>query len=241
MTSRPSRREVLAASAAALLLDPNAADAAVIKDALPWRSGTVNPPAGATPGPWHFFTNEEAATVEALVDRLIPPDPQTPGGKDAGCAVFIDRQLAGPYGSFEGLYTEGPFQKGTPQQGPQSPVTPKEHYRNSLAALDKHCREALGAPFVQLPDQRKDEVIKGLEDGSIKLDGAGGSFFKLFLNDTQQGFFADPIYGGNKDMVAWKMIGFPGARYDYSDWVERHNERYPFPPISVKGNPDWSR
>jgi gluconate 2-dehydrogenase gamma chain len=240
MTSRPSRREVLAASAAALLLDPNPADAAVIKDALPWRSGTVNPPVGATPGPWRFFTNEEAAAVEALVDRLIPPDAETPGGKDAGCAVFIDRQLDGPYGSFEGHYTEGPFHKGTPEQGPQSPVTPKEHYRKSLAALDQHCRETLGAPFVQLPDERKDQVIKGLEDGSIKLDGAG-SFWKLLLNDTQQGFLADPIYGGNKDMVAWKMIGFPGARYDYSDWVERHNERYPLPPISVKGNPDWSR
>jgi len=238
MTSRLSRRQVLAASAA-LLADPHLADAAVIKGALPWKSGTVNPPPGAEPGPWHFFTAEEAATIEAFVDRLIPPDPQTPGGKDAGCAVFIDRQLAGPYGSFEGLYNEGPFHQGTAQQGPQSPVTPKQHYRDSLAALDRHCRQALGAPFAQLPDQRKDEVIKGLEDGSIKLDGAGGSFFKLILNDTQQGFLADPIYGGNKDMVAWKMIGFPGARYDYSDWVERHNERYPFPPVSIKGRTDW--
>ena len=123
----------------------------------------------------------------------------------------------------------------------QSPGTPKEHYRNSLAALERYCREKFNAPFAQLPDDKKDEVIKGLEDGSIKVGDADKSFFKLILNDTQQGFFADPVYGGNKDMVAWKMIGFPGARYDYSDWVERHNERYPFPPISVKGNPDWSR
>jgi gluconate 2-dehydrogenase gamma chain len=239
MTSRLSRREMLAASAAALLIDP--ADAAVIKNALPWRSGTVNPPVEAAPGQWRFFTNEEAAAVEAFVDRLIPPDPQTPGGKDSGCAVFIDRQLNGPYGNFEGLYNEGPFHTGTTQQGPQSPVTPKQHYRNALAALDRHCREKFNAPFAQLADDKKDEVIKGLEDGSIKLDGTGGSFFKVILNDTQQGFFADPIYGGNKDMVAWKMIGFPGARYDYSDWVERHNERYPYPPVSIKGNPDWSR
>jgi gluconate 2-dehydrogenase gamma chain len=45
-----------------------------------------------------YFTADEGAAIEALVDRLIPPDPQIPGGKDAGCAVFIDRQLAGPYG-----------------------------------------------------------------------------------------------------------------------------------------------
>ena len=49
------------------------------------------------------------------------------------------------------------------------------------------------------------------------------------------GFFADPIYGGNRDMCAWKMIGFPGARYDYRDWVGRHNERYPHPPVSIGG------
>lgn len=241
MASRPSRRAILAASASALLADPLLADAAIIKGALPWRSGSANAPAEAMPGSWRFFTTEEAAAVEALVDRLIPPDAETPGGKDAGCAVFIDRQLAGPYGSFEGHYTLGPYHQGTPEQGPQSPVTPKEHYRMALAALDRHCRQAFGAPFAQLPGPRQDEVIGGLEDGTIKLDGTGASFFKLVLNDTQQGFLADPIYGGNRGMVAWKMIGFPGARYDYSDWVERHNQRYPLPPISIKGSPDWSR
>ncbi len=61
--------------------------------------------------------------MEAIVDRIIPPDPETPGGKDAGCAVFIDRQLKGPYGSGVGLYRKGPFLKGTREQGPQSELT----------------------------------------------------------------------------------------------------------------------
>jgi gluconate 2-dehydrogenase gamma chain len=241
MASRPSRREILLASAAAVLAEPQLAQAALVKGGLPWKPGADNPPQEAVPGPWQFFTAEEGAAIEALVDRLIPADPETPGGKDMGCAVYIDRQLAGPYGSFEGLYNEGPFHPGTPQQGPQSSVAPKEHYRAALGALERHCREQFNAPFAQLSDERKDEIIKGLEDGAIKLDGKGGSFFKLLLNDTQQGFLADPIYGGNKDMAAWKMIGFPGARYDYRDWVERHNERYPLPPISIKDHPNWSR
>jgi gluconate 2-dehydrogenase gamma chain len=67
------------------------------------------PPPVLTLDGWHYFTPSEAATVEALVDRLIPPDPQTPGGKDCGCAVFIDRQLAGPYGRNEAFYMTGPF------------------------------------------------------------------------------------------------------------------------------------
>ena len=117
--------------------------------------------------------------------------------------------------------------EGTKQQGDQSPLTPARHYRVGLTALDKHCHPASADPIVQLPDEQKDAVLKGLEAGTTTLDGVDGKqFFTLLLRDTQHGFFADPGYGGNKDMVAWKMIGFPGARYDYRDWVHRHNERY---------------
>ena len=66
-------------------------------------------------------------------------------------------------------------------------------------------------------------------------------FFSLLLNNTREGFFADPIYGGNRDMVGWKMIGYPGARYDYRDWIGRHNERFPLSPVSITGRPEWSR
>ena len=91
---------------------------------------------------------------------------------------------------------------------------------------------------MQLPDERKDEVITGLKKGSLKIAGTEG-FFNQLLNDTQEGFLADAVYGGNRDMVAWKMIGFPGARYDYRDWVDRHNERFPLPPIGIAQHPNW--
>jgi gluconate 2-dehydrogenase gamma chain len=134
---------------------------------------------------------------------------------------------------------QGPFRAGTPQQGLQSATTPAELYRRALTALDKHCRDTFsGAVFAQLPDMRKDEIIGGLESGSLKIAGTEG-LFRLLLADTQQGFLADPIYGGNRDMVAWKMIGFPGARYDYREWVDRHNERFPLPPISIAQHPNW--
>jgi gluconate 2-dehydrogenase gamma chain len=70
---------------------------------LPWRPFAGDPPEAVKPGQWVFFTPEEGAAVDALVDRLIPPDPETPGGKDCGCTVFIDHQLAGAYGSAAGL------------------------------------------------------------------------------------------------------------------------------------------
>ncbi|HZL19846.1 MAG TPA: gluconate 2-dehydrogenase subunit 3 family protein, partial [Polyangia bacterium] len=173
---------------------------------------------------------------------LKPPDPQTPGGKGAGCALFIDRQLAGPYGSSRGLYMRPPFMDGTPQQGKQSPLTPAARYRQALAALDKYCRAAyVGKSFAELADGQQDKVLTELEKGPITFEGSSATaFFEQVLTNTREGFFADPVYGGNRDMVGWKMIGFPGARYDYRDWIERHNERYPLPPVGIAGRPEWT-
>ena len=238
---RLHRRELLA-SAALLLGGRVIAHADTLAGGFPWRPFAGSPPQPVEPGGWLFFTPTEAATVEALADRLIPPDPETPGGKDSGCAVFIDRQLSGPYGRGGGLYVSPPFMKGMKGQGPQDPDGPAARYRKALVALDQFCRKNHdGRAFVSLSDADKDAVIAGLEKGEAKLDGVDGQgFFELLINDVQQGFFADPIYGGNRDMCAWRMIGFPGARYDYRDWVHRHNERYPLPPVGIQGRPEWN-
>jgi len=236
------RRRELLASAAFLLGGRLVAQAEVLAGGLPWRPYGGTPPAPFKPGGWIFFTPDEGAAVEALADRLIPPDPQTPGGKDAGCAVFIDRQLAGPYGRNGGLYDSPPFVKGLKNQGPQDEAGPAARYRKALAALDRFCRKNHdNRPFAHLSDELKDQIIFGLEKGDVELeDVKGKDFFELLIKDVQQGFFADPIYGGNRDMCAWRMIGFPGARYDYRDWVHRHNERYPLPPVGIQGRAEWT-
>jgi gluconate 2-dehydrogenase gamma chain len=240
------RRDLLAGTALALLQE-KLAHGSVIAGQLPWRADGADAPTVVQPGPWKFFDSTEAAAVEALADRIIPPDPQTAGGKDAGCAVFIDRQLAGPYGEHAGFYVQGPFMKGMPSQGSQSTLRPSDLYRAGIAALERHCRSTHGAPngrasaFAALSSAQQDDLLHGLESGQIKLPGVDGqTFFEQVVHDVQQGFFADPIYGGNKDMCAWKMIGFPGARYDYRDWVSRHNQRYPHPPVSIAGRPEWT-
>ena len=243
-TQKFARRHLLS-SVAALAVAPWAiADAKTYGDAggLPWRSFAAEPPPLVTPGPWVFFTPEEGALIEAMVDRLIPPDPETPGGKDCGCAVFIDRQLAGGYGRSEGLYMRPPFQTGTPEQGLQSPLTPAELYRRALADVAEHCRAAYaGKQFGDLPVQEQDALLAQMEKGAIRIQGSSSApFFEQLLQNTREGFFADPVYGGNRDMAAWRMIGFPGARYDFRDWVERYNERYPYPPVSIGGRKEWA-
>lgn len=240
--SQLNRRQLLATSAIVVLLGSPAARAAIVKGGMPWKPGSADPPVPVEPNGWHFFTPQEARIVEAFVDRLIPADELSPGGKDCGCAVYIDRQLAGPYGRYDGYYMSGPFQKGTKQQGMQSPVTPAQQYRKALAAFDKACVGKFGGKvFVALSDAQKDDAIRGLEDGSLKLDGTDGKkFFKLILKNTQNGFLADPIYGGNRNMASWKMIGFPGTHYDYRGWVERHNQRVTLPTVSIADHPNWS-
>lgn len=236
-----NRRRLLSSSAVVLLAS-GVARAAIVKGGLPWKPGAVDPPASVTKEGWRHFTPQEGALVEAFVDRLIPPDSLSPGGRESGCAVFIDRQLAGPYGRFEGYYMSGPFQEGTKQQGPQSPVTPAQHYRKGLSAFDAECRSKFsGKSFVQMSDDEKDQAIKGLEDGTLKLDGVDSKeFFKLILKDTQNGFLADPIYGGNRNMVSWRMIGFPGTHYDYREWIDRHNQRVTLPTVAINTHPNWA-
>lgn len=235
------RRALLAGTAAALCMS-SISKAVTVRGELPWQPNPGEPPPFVKPGPWHFFTPEEGGAIEVLMDRLIPPDPQWAGAKDAGCAVYLDRQLAGPYGSSEGLYMRPPFMDGLPTQGAQSPFTPAMRYRASLAALANHVKQGYAGKQVhELPPDTLDQILTGLEKGQIPLeDNSGKGFFTLLLKNTIEGFFADPLYGGNRDLVAWRMIGFPGARYDYRDWVTRHNEKYPLPPVGIYGRPEWN-
>src|ERR1700730_16192712 len=238
---RISRRSLLA-STAAFLSSASSVRAATVSQGLPWGPNTATPPVPVRPGPWFFFTADEAAIVEAAVDRLIPPDERGPGGKDAGCAVFIDRQLAGPFGRAEGLYTRPPFMPGAATQGYQLPDSPAARYRAGLRALADYIKSNFaGKSFRDLTLNDQDTVLKGLESGSIALrDVKSAEFFALLLGNTQEGFFADPIYGGNRDMAGWKLVGFPGARYAYRDWVDGANEKYPLPRVSIMGRSDWT-
>ena len=90
--------------------------------------------------------------------------------------------------------------------------------------------------FAELgPDQQTD-ILKQIEAGKIKSDEAPlRTFFSSFLlRNTMEGYFGDPMYGGNKDMGAWKMIGYPGVRADFLEWVDQ-SRRYPYGPVSIHG------
>jgi gluconate 2-dehydrogenase gamma chain len=192
-------------------------------------------PAATQPGVLFFFNDEEARFIEAAVDRLIPADPQWGGAKEAGVLAFIDRQLASAYGAGARMYLKGPWDPTAPaEQGYQLRHTPAELYRIGVEETRAHCRQAFGGrEFWTLGDAAIDQVLKGLETDEIKLPSVPGPvFFETLLANTIEGFFADPAYGGNRDMVSWRMIGFPGAYAAYVDLVERYDAPYTREPIS---------
>jgi gluconate 2-dehydrogenase gamma chain len=239
MSSGINRRHLLTAGAA---LAAAPAEARVIQGGMPWAPDTADAPRPAEPGPYQFFTPEEAAFIEAAVARLIPADDLGPGAKEAGVPTFIDRQLAGSYGRAETWYMLGPWHPGEPTQGYQSRLTPAQMYRYALKALDEHLRkQPSGKPFAELSTADQDSTLGDMETGKINLPGVSiQAFFEVLLQNTIEGFFADPLYGGNRDMVGWRLIGFPGARYDYRDFVAKHGQPFPLPPVSILGRPGWT-
>lgn len=212
------------------------------RGAVPWTEGTADVPPGASGSGYVYFTPAEAAFIVAAVGRLIPNDEVGPGAVEAGVPFFLDRQLAGKFGRGDHYYLVGPWAKGTPEQGYQSRFSPAQLYRAAIAAVENYVATTYqGTSFAGLVPANQDGVLKGLESGAIKLDGGvdGKTFFAMLLQNTKEGYFSDPIYGGNKDMGAWKMIGFPGAHYNYKSWVSRHGERVPLPTVGFKGRPGW--
>jgi gluconate 2-dehydrogenase gamma chain len=211
---------------------------------MPWEAGKADHPRAVDPRPGYlFFTAEEAAFMEALTERFVPKDELGPGAVEIGVPIYIDRQLAGPWGQGNQFYMQGPWAKGEKTQGYQSKYPPAGYYRAALKALagivaDRH----QGAAFPTLKPEEQDAIIKDLEAGNLDLGDVGSKdFFSLLLQNVREGMFADPIYGGNRDMAGWKLIGFPGARYNYRDWVKRHNEKYDRPPIGLAGSDDWKK
>lgn len=218
------------------------ARAEVVSGGQPWEPGTVSLPPLAAPrqGGLAFFNQHEFDTAGALADRLIPADELSIGGKEAGCAVFIDRQLAGDYGKGATLYRLGRFVKGTFEQGTQSPLTPSERWRKGLVVLDEYCQAKFSKPFVQLEGEQQDEILRNFEANAVKVSAefhdGGKEIFEQILANVREGFLADPIYGGNKGMASWKMIGFPGARYDFRDVIGKKGQKLSIIPTSLIDN-----
>jgi gluconate 2-dehydrogenase gamma chain len=154
--------------------------------------------------PLKFFTEEQALDVAAAAARIFPSDESGPGATEAGVVIYIDRQLAGPYGKDRYRYTQPPFEKGLPEQGYQDAATPRDIYREGLKPL---------AGFNRRDTAEQDKILTGIENTV---------FFTLLRTHTIEGMFCDPMHGGNAGLIGWQLIGYPGPQMSYRNEIDKH-------------------
>jgi len=158
-----------------------------------------------------FFNDEDAATVMAFTERLMPGAPGMPGARDADVLNYIDLALAGAYADLQYFY------------------------RCGLASLDAYCRKTYKEPFRRLSAAQQDEVIAALEQGKASEFSwpSAAAFFNTVRTHTMEGMFADPIYGGNKDFAGWRLVGFPGGQMEFTAADMQSSE--PFTRLPIVG------
>jgi gluconate 2-dehydrogenase gamma chain len=167
--------------------------------------------------PLRFFNESQALIIAAAASRIFPSDDSGPGAREAGVAIYIDRQLAGPYGRDRYRYTQGPFEDAPLEFGYQGKATPREIYRDGLKNLKG---------FDSLQPEQQDEILQQMESSL---------FFDLLRQNTIEGMFCDPLHGGNVDMVGWQLVGFPGPRMSNYDDIDKHfGEAFRPKPASLR-------
>lgn len=154
--------------------------------------------------PLRFFTADEARTVTAACERIFPSDANGPGASEAGVVIYIDRQLAGPYGRDQYRYTKGPWSESVPEHGYQKRESPREVYRQGIRDLG-------------------DFASVSVDEQTRKLEAIESSvFFELLRTHTMEGMFCDPMHGGNAGLIGWQLIGFPGPQMSFRDEIDKH-------------------
>jgi gluconate 2-dehydrogenase gamma chain len=179
------------------------------------------PPAADIPEPYLTLTATEAAFLSAAYDTFIPADALSPSGTACGLVTYMDRQLAGAWGNGARFYRSGPFQQGKPEHGYQLPLTPREFFASGIKAANAWSHATYGKDFDRLAPAERDAALKAMESGKAELPDFGAKlFFELLYQSAMEGFFADPIYGGNRNKVSWRMVGYPGLPASYGTKAE---------------------
>lgn len=203
--------------------------------ALPRNAVAQNAFAELDDVPWFFLTDTEARFLAAFCDVLIPED-EFPSASQAGVVDFIDLQLATGYGNGAGLYMKGPFREGTPEQGYQAEMVPAELIRNFIAgALEQ------GQDLAIFDPDRRETVVREFSETAQSVGNTDAQMvFEELWALTKEGYFGDPLYGGNRDYAGWQMVGFPGAHAYYTEFVDK-NMRFDAPPKGIGHIPGTNR
>jgi len=190
--TNPSRRTLLksAGLVGAAVAGSSAATQVIAADSAASGS-TQHPPVREA---LETLTAAEAATLDAVVDRILPSDENGPGAREARAVHYIDRSLASDNAGSRANYAIG------------------------LTVLDEYSRASQGKAFHQLSSDTQDAILESVIDGDVPgFNPSGAGFFGMVRGHTIQGTFSDPYYGGNRNFIGWDMLGYPGVRIAASE------------------------
>jgi gluconate 2-dehydrogenase gamma chain len=226
------RREFLKAGVAGAAV-ATAAGGGIVATVPATQAASVAP--ASSTETWLILTPQEVDFFAATSDTIIPRDDLSPSGTECGIPTFIDRQLASAWGGGDRMYRAGPFMKGTPEQGYQLSLTPHQFFVAGVQAANAWCIKTYGRSFDRLAQPQRNEALTAMEKGTAEFDGFNArQFFGALLTITMEGFFSDPIHGGNRNKASWRMLGFPGLPALYADKVEEYRfKRYVAEPQSI--------
>jgi gluconate 2-dehydrogenase gamma chain len=190
-----------------------------------------------------YFNDFEARVVEAIAERIIPGGDGDAGATEAGVIYYIDRAVAG------------------------FSISLQKVYRLGLRELGTFCQRKYGKSFVDLTAERQDEVVRrflGPESGEAaaahkpigeddrdfgsghgspdapNLDrGLLDRLFAVVREHAIEGLFCDPVYGGNRNAVGWRLVGFPGVHWGYT--AEQMKEGYDGRQLPIRTLDDLRR
>jgi gluconate 2-dehydrogenase gamma chain len=152
------------------------------------------------------LTVHEERTLTAIAERIFPAS-DTPGAVEAGAVQYILIALRGAYAS------QLPF------------------YRSGLRAVNRRARERFGGRFAALSDTDQNTILSEFEAGSVPNWKKAAEFFETLRYHVLEGVFCEPQYGGNKGMLGWRLVDFPGQQFGYAEAYI--NKRVDLEPLAV--------
>ena len=184
-----------------------------------------------------WFSADELAFVNAALGRLIPADELGAGARKPTSPSSSTSSWPAPSAAPKPGTCKAHGATACRNRVISSKLTPAQLYRAAIPAIDAYCRRTYGGKaFAALGADMQDQVLHGLEEGKVDLQGPPAKeFFTQFWQNVNEGFFADPMYGGNRDFAGWKLVGFPGPRYNYVAEIEQYGKPYALPPVGLLG------
>ena len=178
--------------------------------------------AGELPGVGEFFTQAERQAAGVLADKILPPGEGFPGAQAAGAVAYIEAHLTAFEQDPPRIFAAGPFSGRTPYSSGGVPTQnyPPDSFTTFLPltrSQEAGWRLRLygdGAKQVGLRDLIKkglDQAITlGLTDATLLLQIFEGKFWSEFTRLVIEGSLSAPEYGGNADLVGWKLASYAG-------------------------------